>query len=73
MSGPHIALATARRARLINDPMAATPSYLWQLARGDRELFNHAMTEAGHYVSKKTGKAPETCPICGWQAVRLDD
>lgn len=42
------------------------PSELWAQAGGDKELYVHAMHEAGCIVQKATGQPLIICPVCGF-------
>lgn len=55
--------------------MPVAPNVLWDAACRDatdeqdrRELYRHAMTEAGYIVAAATGEPYAICPECGWQA-----
>lgn len=60
------ALQLARRARLAGDPMLAKPHRLHELARGDGDLYGHAMEESGAIVEKATGRPFDPCRVCAW-------
>jgi hypothetical protein len=58
-------IGLAREVRLgKREPLS--PSHLHALCRGDGNLFNHAMREAGMIVMKATGKPEDPCSTCGW-------
>lgn len=78
MSVPR-ALELAREARLAGDSSVAAPSVLWEAAtrilddgrsRDDvRELYRHALIEAGHIVRRDL-TLYDPCPQCGWSPDR---
>lgn len=68
----HQALARAREARKPGGGRKhealeiAPPNVLYGLANGDREIYRHAMIEAGHIVGD-TDEPYNPCPVCGFE------
>jgi hypothetical protein len=62
-----LALRLARRARLSSSPTHdCSPIKLHKASNGDRELYRHAMIEAGYIIQRATGLPYNPCPSCGW-------
>jgi hypothetical protein len=65
-------LRVAREARAEGN-RGISPSRLWDLAGGDKELYRHAMIEVGHVVPREVDGKPNdeipysVCPLCGFE------
>jgi hypothetical protein len=43
-----------------------SPSTLYEASLGRKDVYRHAMREAGYVVPKETGRAGIVCDICGY-------